>query len=98
MALLSRHKLRVLVSRIVSFCLSPTEHYNSSNPMLNSDMRLSDQNDLFILDFSPSLETLSKLAVIKHHIDASCLPLTVQRDIEATGERQVISREAANSG
>lgn len=66
--------------------------------MFNADMRLNDQNDLFVLDFSPSLETLSKLVIIKHRIDPSCLPLTVQMDIEVTGERQVISREASSSG
>lgn len=78
---------------------SPTENFTAHNPLLiNLDVRLNDQNDLFVLDFSPSLETLSKLAIIKHHIDPSGLPLTVQMDIEVTGERQAISRDASSSG
>lgn len=66
--------------------------------MVNADMRLSDQNDLFVLDFSPSLETLSKLAIIKHRIDPSGLPLNVQMDIEVTGEREVVSRDVSSCG
>lgn len=66
--------------------------------MLNPDMRLNDQSDLFVLDFCPSLETLSKLAIIKHRIDTSGLPLGVQQDIEVTGERMAVSREASSSG
>lgn len=44
--------------------------------------RLKDQNDLHILDFSSSLETLSKIAIIKHKLDTTYLPQNVQWDVE----------------
>ncbi|EPY76678.1 kelch domain containing 3 isoform 3-like protein [Camelus ferus] len=41
---------------------------------LGDEFDLIDHSDLHILDFSPSLKTLCKLAVIQYNLDQSCLP------------------------
>jgi hypothetical protein len=40
--------------------------------------RLIDHSDLFVLDFKPSLRTLSILSVRKYKLDESILPSTVR--------------------
>ncbi|KAK4824827.1 hypothetical protein QYF61_020200 [Mycteria americana] len=41
---------------------------------MGDEFDLMDHSDLYILDFSPSLKTLCKLAVIQYSLDQSCLP------------------------
>ena len=51
-------------------------HLYSPSPEegLGDEFDLIDHSDLHILDFSPSLKTLCKLAVIQYSLDQSCLP------------------------
>ncbi|KAB0397441.1 hypothetical protein E2I00_000856, partial [Balaenoptera physalus] len=46
---------------------------------LGDEFDLIDHSDLHILDFSPSLKTLCKLAVIQYNLDQSCLPHDIRR-------------------
>ncbi|GCC44119.1 hypothetical protein chiPu_0028055, partial [Chiloscyllium punctatum] len=41
---------------------------------MGDEFNLMDHSDLYILDFSPSLKTLCKLAVIQYSLDQSALP------------------------
>jgi len=77
---------------------SPTENFNSTNPLLSPDLRLSDQSDLFVLDFSPSLETLAKLVIIKHGLSTTDLPARIQKEIEVTWLKTSAPRNSANTG
>lgn len=61
------------------------------------ESRLKDQNDLHILDFSSSLETLSKLAIIKHQLDTTYLPASVQYDVEVIRGNPLL-RDRSNTG
>lgn len=61
------------------------------------ESRLKDQNDLHILDFSSSLETLSKLAIVKHKLDTSSLPPQVQMDVEVI-RGDPFYRDRSNTG
>ncbi|XP_033106357.1 kelch domain-containing protein 3-like isoform X2 [Anneissia japonica] len=45
------------------------------------DDNLQDMNDLFILDFEPSLKTLCQLAVIKYNLDTAVLPKELRMEI-----------------
>ncbi|KAF2981046.1 hypothetical protein EK904_002236, partial [Melospiza melodia maxima] len=46
---------------------------------MGDEFDLMDHSDLYILDFSPSLKTLCKLAVIQYSLDQSCLPHDIRR-------------------
>jgi hypothetical protein len=43
--------------------------------------RTGDLTDLFVLDFSPSLETLAKVVIIKHGLSTTHLPARMQKKI-----------------
>ncbi|XP_037960514.1 kelch domain-containing protein 3 [Teleopsis dalmanni] len=53
---------------------------------------LTDNNDMHILDFDPSLKTLSMLTVLKSHIDITCLPEELKLDIRYNTLPNTISR------
>uniref|UniRef100_A0A8P0N4W7 rRNA biogenesis protein RRP36 n=2 Tax=Canis lupus familiaris TaxID=9615 RepID=A0A8P0N4W7_CANLF len=55
---------------------------------LGDDFDLIDHSDLHILDFSPSLKTLCKLAVIQYNLDQSCLPHDI-RPLEMSAKVRV---------
>lgn len=39
---------------------------------------LMDHSDLYVLDFNPTLRTLSMLAVIRNKLDINCLPASLR--------------------
>lgn len=45
---------------------------------LDENADLMDHSDLHVLDFSPSLRTLSMISVIKYNLDIGCLPASVK--------------------
>jgi hypothetical protein len=61
---------------------------------------LIDHSDLFVLDFKPSLRTLSILSVRKYKLDESILPSTVRLDIMNmfTPNKITISRPNKSAG
>lgn len=54
---------------------SPCDQYDQS---AGHDRRLWDYNDVHVLDFEPSLKTLSMMTVMKHNLDMSELPHNVR--------------------
>uniref|UniRef100_A0A8B9Z6B0 Kelch domain containing 3 n=1 Tax=Buteo japonicus TaxID=224669 RepID=A0A8B9Z6B0_9AVES len=56
---------------------------------MGDEFDLMDHSDLYILDFSPSLKTLCKLAVIQYSLDQSCLPHDIRYCVPC---REVIPR------
>ncbi|XP_070505488.1 kelch domain-containing protein 3-like [Chironomus tepperi] len=74
-------------------CPSSNSSSNSSAPAL-----LIDYNDTHVLDFSPSLKTLSILAVLKYNLDQSDLPQEVRFEIRMMVQENAISRPLSNMG
>jgi len=62
------------------------------------DPSLMDHNDLYVLDFAPTLKTLCKMVIIKHGLDASCLPYELRWEIGVMTTNNTISRPLNNSG
>uniref|UniRef100_A0A2A4K149 Kelch domain-containing protein 3 n=1 Tax=Heliothis virescens TaxID=7102 RepID=A0A2A4K149_HELVI len=60
--------------------------------------RLIDNSDLHLLDYQPSLKTLSILAVLEHNIDTSILPRDIIMDIRLMTLPNRISRPINQSG
>ncbi|KAI1240455.1 hypothetical protein IHE44_0008878, partial [Lamprotornis superbus] len=59
---------------------------------MGDEFDLMDHSDLYILDFSPSLKTLCKLAVIQYSLDQSCLPHDIRWELSAMTTNSTISR------
>ncbi|UYV75427.1 KLHDC3 [Cordylochernes scorpioides] len=59
---------------------SPDTNFTDISNIL--ELELKDHVDLYVLDLSPSLKTLSILSVIKHKLDYSILPQEIQFDIK----------------
>lgn len=71
----------------------------SPSPLLNEyEQNLMDHDDLFVLDFTPSLKTLCLLNVIQHKLDCSCLPRDVKQDLTLMTTNNLISRPLGYSG
>nr|BAB23704.1 unnamed protein product [Mus musculus] len=64
---------------------------------LGDEFDLIDHSDLHILDFSPSLKTLCKLAVIQYSLDQSCLPHDIRWELNAMTTNSNISRPIVSS-
>lgn len=64
---------------------------------LGDEFDLIDHSDLHILDFSPSLKTLCKLAVIQYNLDQSCLPHDIRWELNAMTTNSNISRPIVSS-
>lgn len=62
------------------------------------DPTLMDHNDLFVLDFAPSLKTLCKLVVIQSGLDQSWLPIDIRWELAAMTTNNVISRPLNSAG
>ncbi|TRZ01630.1 hypothetical protein DNTS_015962 [Danionella cerebrum] len=60
---------------------------------MGDEFNLMDHSDLFILDFSPDLKTLCKLAVIQYKLDQSSLP----HDISTMANRWELTAMTTNS-
>uniref|UniRef100_A0A8C6VAD3 Kelch domain containing 3 n=1 Tax=Naja naja TaxID=35670 RepID=A0A8C6VAD3_NAJNA len=64
---------------------------------MGDEFDLMDHSDLYILDFSPSLKTLCKLAVIQYNLDQSCLPHDIRWELSAMTTNSNISRPILSS-
>ncbi|KAM6298299.1 KLDC3 protein, partial [Thinocorus orbignyianus] len=64
---------------------------------MGDEFDLMDHSDLYILDFSPSLKTLCKLAVIQYSLDQSCLPHDIRWELSAMTTNSTISRPIVSS-
>ncbi|XP_069811658.1 kelch domain-containing protein 3 isoform X2 [Dendropsophus ebraccatus] len=64
---------------------------------LQDEFYLMDHSDLYILDFSPSLKTLCKLAVLHYSLDQSCLPHDIRWELSAMTTNSTISRPLLSS-
>lgn len=69
----------------------------SQDQDLQDEFYLMDHSDLYILDFSPSLKTLCKLAVLQHSLDQSCLPHDLRWELSAMTTNSNISRPLLSS-
>ncbi|KAL1462292.1 hypothetical protein WDU94_014138 [Cyamophila willieti] len=54
--------------------LSPINNTDRPNDPMFGESNLIDNDDLHVLDFSPSLRTLALVAVIKYNLNTKCLP------------------------
>lgn len=60
---------------VVVFCSPCTNQNQRAAETLDDDPeRLIDNSDLHVLDYTPSLKTLSILTVLQYNLDQSCLP------------------------
>ncbi|XP_060678530.1 kelch domain-containing protein 3 isoform X2 [Hemiscyllium ocellatum] len=64
---------------------------------MGDEFNLMDHSDLYILDFSPSLKTLCKLAVIQYSLDQSALPHDIRWELTAMTTNSNISRPIFSS-
>lgn len=63
-----------------------------------SDTDLIDRSDLFVLDFEPSLKTLTSLVILKHNLDRECLPYDLRWELAAMSTDNTISRLHTTNG
>ncbi|XP_063300283.1 kelch domain-containing protein 3 [Pelobates fuscus] len=75
--------------------------FGGTSPSQDQDLQdeffLMDHSDLYILDFSPSLKTLCKLAVLHYNLDQSCLPHDIRWELSAMTTNSNISRPLLSS-
>lgn len=64
---------------------------------MGDEFNLMDHSDLYILDFSPNLKTLCKLAVIQYSLDQSGLPHDIRWELNAMTTNSTISRPIFSS-
>ncbi|KAG1963080.1 kelch domain-containing protein [Pimephales promelas] len=64
---------------------------------MGDEFNLMDHSDLYILDFSPNLKTLCKLAVIQYSLDQSGLPHDIRWELTAMTTNSTISRPIFSS-
>ncbi|XP_033874044.1 kelch domain-containing protein 3 isoform X3 [Acipenser ruthenus] len=64
---------------------------------MGDEFNLMDHSDFYILDFSPSLKTLCKLAVIQYSLDQSGLPHDIRWELTAMTTNSNISRPIFSS-
>ncbi|KAM3964148.1 kelch domain-containing protein 3 [Aphomia sociella] len=80
---------------------SPCPH-TSNRPVVddtdNNPERLIDNSDLHLLDYSPTLKTLSILCCLEHHLDQSSLPRDIILDIQTMTHPNRISRPINQAG
>ncbi|CAG2120059.1 unnamed protein product, partial [Medioppia subpectinata] len=62
------------------------------------DLGLRDHSDLYILDFKPSLKTLSILVAIEKDLNKTVLPKNIQMEIDLMTRDNSITRIAPNVG
>jgi N-acetylneuraminic acid mutarotase len=74
-------------------CPSNNAPNNSASPT-----QLIDYNDTHVLDFTPSLKTLSILAVVRHNIDQMELPREIRFEIRMMIQANSISRPLDRMG
>jgi len=75
----------------------PSERYL---PFLEQmeETRLMDHNDLFVLDFAPSLKTLSIRNVIEHQLNIEALPESIRWEIRAMTLPNTVTKPLNNAG
>jgi hypothetical protein len=71
---------------------------SSNSSSINSTAQLIDYNDTHVLDFAPSLKTLSILAVVKHNLDQMELPREIRFEIRMMIQANAISRPLDRMG
>uniref|UniRef100_A0A8C2I783 Kelch domain containing 3 n=1 Tax=Cyprinus carpio TaxID=7962 RepID=A0A8C2I783_CYPCA len=64
---------------------------------MGDEFNLMDHSDLYILDFSPNLKTLCKLAVIQYSLEQSGLPHDIRWELSAMTTNSNISRPIFSS-
>lgn len=64
---------------------------------MGDEFNLMDHSDLYILDFSPNLKTLCKLAVIQYSLEQSGLPHDIRWELTAMTTNSNISRPIFSS-
>ncbi|KAI4876761.1 hypothetical protein NFI96_002805 [Prochilodus magdalenae] len=64
---------------------------------MGDEFNLMDHSDLYILDFSPDLKTLCKIAVIQFSLDQSGLPHDIRWELAAMTTNSNISRPIFSS-
>lgn len=65
---------------------------------MTTTTQLIDYNDTHVLDFAPSLKTLSILTVVKYNLDQSVLPDGLRFDIRMMIQANSISRPLDRMG
>ncbi|MEQ2227730.1 kelch domain-containing protein 3 [Ilyodon furcidens] len=64
---------------------------------MGDEFNLMDHSDLYILDFSPNLKTLCKIAVIQYSLEQSGLPHDIRWELAAMTTNSNISRPIFSS-
>lgn len=62
------------------------------------ETRLMDHNDLFVLDFAPSLKTLSIRNVIENQLNMEALPESIRWEIRAMTLPNTVTKPLNNAG
>uniref|UniRef100_A0A1B6KC59 Kelch domain-containing protein 3 n=1 Tax=Graphocephala atropunctata TaxID=36148 RepID=A0A1B6KC59_9HEMI len=61
-------------------------------PDIDPESRLTDHDDLHILEFDPSLRVLCLLSVIQHKLDTSCLPEILKWELQVMTTNNTVQR------
>ncbi|XP_059161103.1 kelch domain-containing protein 3-like [Physella acuta] len=77
---------------------SPRLSSDKSDSPNQSDSDLIDRSDMYILDFEPTLKTLSSLVIIEHKLDRSCLPHDLRWELSIMTTDNNISRLHTTNG
>lgn len=80
---------------------SPCSHVNLNRQLYDAEdnpERLIDNSDLHVLDYAPTLKTLSILCVLEHNLDQSSLPRDIILDIRTMTMPNRISRPINQAG
>uniref|UniRef100_A0A3B5LDS6 Uncharacterized protein n=1 Tax=Xiphophorus couchianus TaxID=32473 RepID=A0A3B5LDS6_9TELE len=92
---------KVLTSPDALLNFTPRPTIPMSNPCpeqgMGDEFNLMDHSDLYILDFSPNLKTLCKIAVIQYSLEQSGLPHDIRWELAAMTTNSNISRPIFSS-
>ncbi|XP_046860066.1 kelch domain-containing protein 3-like isoform X2 [Xenia sp. Carnegie-2017] len=72
-----RHTCCILQDKVIIYGGSSPVHFDE----YEGERHLQDHNDLFVLDFNPSLKTLCQLALLKNRLDYNLLPPLLRKEL-----------------
>lgn len=93
-----RRRQSCLVIENRMFLFGGTSYISSPSMDEDGSPALIDYDDIHVLDFLPSLKTLSIVKVLEHNIDQQWLPHDVRIEIRAMTTPNVISRPLTHTG
>ncbi|XP_005100518.1 kelch domain-containing protein 3 [Aplysia californica] len=88
----------VVGSKVYFFGGTSPKSPDKGAPLRQTDSDLIDRSDLFVLDFEPSLKTLSSLVILEHNLDRTYLPRELRVELSIMSSESTVNRMHTTNG